>query len=104
MEDRLAEQREKRRESTLEEERIVQEAERERLRKQQQDKRIQDNKKIRCPCCKKNMYFDQYLANKEIGTLVCSNCGVLFIDKDKLKVIKRNLAEAKKQQIIVGGK
>ena len=60
--------------------------------KKEQDNRIEENKKIRCPCCKKNQYYDQYLANPQLGTLVCSNCGVLFIDQAKIKIIKKNIA------------
>jgi hypothetical protein len=63
--------------------------------KASQDKRIAENKKIRCPCCKKNQYFDKYLANPQLGTLVCSLCGVLFIDKDKIKIIKQNITNQK---------
>lgn len=62
-----------------------------------QKKRIDENKKIRCPCCKKNQYFDKYLANNQLGTLVCCSCGVLFIDQAKLKLIKKDISGAKQK-------
>lgn len=68
--------------------------------RENQKKRIQDNKKIRCPCCKKNKYFDQYLSNKSVGCLLCPNCGVLFIDQDKLKIVKKNISDAKQHGLV----
>lgn len=69
-------------------------------REEDRKKREAENKKIRCPCCKKNQYFDNYLANPKLGTLVCPSCGVLFIDQAKLKVIKENIAKSKQQAIM----
>lgn len=62
-------------------------------------KRDVENKKIRCPCCKKNQYFDQYLVNKQFGALVCPKCGIVFIDPAKLKIIKKNVTEATQQRL-----
>lgn len=72
------------------------------LQKQEEErkKREQQNKKIRCPCCKKTQYFDNYLANPKLGTLVCPLCGVLFIDQAKLKIIKKNITEAKQSALL----
>jgi C4-type Zn-finger protein len=65
-------------------------------------KREARNKKIRCPACKANLYFDNYFANSVIGALVCPKCGVLFVDQAKLKIIKHNIeAEKKKQASII---
>lgn len=89
-----------RRESSPEEDKANQELKQREYEKQRQKNRIEENRKIRCPCCKKNQYFDQYLANKELGCLLCSNCGILFIDKHKLKTIKANLAKAKQTNLI----
>ena len=58
-----------------------------------------ENAKIRCPCCKKNQYFDQYFSNRQLGVLTCPKCGILFIDQEKLKIIKKNISEAKAKQI-----
>ena len=67
--------------------------------RQQKDveNRDKQNAKIRCPCCKKNKYFNQYFGNKDLGTLVCPNCGVLFLDQAKLKIIKKNITQAKQR-------
>ena len=72
------------------------------LLRQEEDrkKRETENKKIRCPCCKKNQYFDNYLANPKLGTLVCPSCGVLFIDEAKLKIIKKNISDAKQSRFL----
>lgn len=84
-----------RREQTEEEKKIVAAMAKSEKDKQEQKERIERNEKIRCPCCKKNMYFDQFLSNKQMGCLLCPKCGVLFIDAAKLKIIKKNISEAK---------
>lgn len=92
-----------RRESTPEELKVQREFEAEKRRKEQQTKRIDKNEKIRCPCCKKNQYFDNYLANKVVATLVCPKCGVLFVDKYKLELIKGTIKAKPSTPIITGG-
>jgi hypothetical protein len=89
-----------RREISPEEKKANQELKQREYEKERQRKRIEANRKIRCPCCKKNQYFDQYLANKDLGCLLCSKCGILFVDKEKLKKIKDNIARAKQQNLI----
>lgn len=69
--------------------------------RKESEKREVENKKIRCPCCKKNQYFDQYFSNAQLGVLTCPKCGVLFIDQDKLKIIKKNIAEAKSKGLTI---
>lgn len=60
-------------------------------------KREKVNKKIRCPACKKNQYFDNYFANPNLGVLVCPKCGVCFMDPAKLKIISKTVAQANAQ-------
>ena len=57
-------------------------------------KRDVENKKIRCPACRKTRYFDNYLANPKLGVLLCPKCGVCFVDPAKLKIIKKNINQA----------
>jgi hypothetical protein len=68
--------------------------------KKDQQERIKKNEKIRCPNCKKNKYYDQYLVQKDLGVLVCSVCGVLFIDQHKIKIIKRNIQKEKQGAVV----
>jgi transposase-like protein len=49
---------------------------------------------IRCPCCKSVNPFDKYLFSRAVGSLCCPNCGVLFLDKSKLKIVKENAKKA----------
>jgi DNA-directed RNA polymerase subunit RPC12/RpoP len=65
------------------------------LQKEQEKvgKHIENNEKIRCPCCKKNQYFDNYLVNKNLGALVCPQCGIVFLDKHKIKAIKKHVQQ-----------
>lgn len=70
------------------------------LIQQQEEERRQrekENKKIRCPACKKTQYFDKYLTNPKLGVLLCPKCGVCFVDPAKLKIIKQNVTEQVKK-------
>lgn len=68
--------------------------------RKESEQREKENKKIRCPCCKKNQYFDKYFSNKQLGVLTCPKCGILFIDQAKLKIIKKNISEAKANSLL----
>jgi len=85
-----------RREHSEEEKRIIAQREQERKSREAQKDRINRDEKIRCPCCRKNMYYSEYLVNKIVASLMCPKCGVLFVDQEKLKIIKRNISDAKK--------
>lgn len=92
---------EPRREQTEEEKKAQAELMLKRKAKKAQATRINKNEKIRCPCCKKNQYYDNYLVQKDLGVLVCAKCGILFIDQHKIKIIKGNIQEEKKGASII---
>lgn len=68
---------------------------------QDQDRlKLLNQRAVRCPACSHSSRFSDYMCNYTLGCLACPECGVLFMEKEKLKIIKSNLPPRKEDNTI----
>lgn len=52
----------------------------------------------KCPHCKKRSKFDEFLSADALGIHICPECGICFMVKSRIKIVKEQLKQLKKQR------